>query len=289
MSALRPSTVRQFDDGIDRWRVETAPAAGRLSAFVPGGYGSYRESTQSFAARRELASTSGVLIFALDEPLSLVGADGVEIVVKAGEAFIGGAADATSISRALGPQHGLHIFLSAAGLAAACNAPLAEIANRVVPLSEFRGADATRLGAQLAAARNAQQQFELADQTLMRWFADCRSFDRTMQWAMDQFSSEAAPAVAAVARDIGCSRKHLTQRFTTMTGHSPQTYRRLARFGRFTRRLMAHPGDSLAQLAADCGYYDQPHLSRDVQALSAMTPGELRASLLPEMGGFRDE
>lgn len=287
MSALRPSTVRQFDDGVDCWSIVSAPAAKPLASLINGGYASYTENAQSFAARRELASTSGVLIFALDQPLSIVGADGVEIVLKTGEAFVGGAADATSISRALGPQHGLHIFLSAAGLAAVCNAPLTEIANRVVPLSEYRSCDT--LGARLVEARSAEEQFDLADQTLMRWFADCRSFDRTVLWAMEQFSFAEPTSVAAVAQEIGWSRKHLTHRFTTLTGHSPQTYRRLARFKRFTTHLAARPEDSLAELAAETGFYDQSHLSREVQALSAMTPGELRDSLLPGLGGFRED
>lgn len=288
MSAPRPSTVRQYDDGVDRWSIVTAPAAKALTGLV-NSYGSYTEKTQSFAARRELASTSGVLIFALDEPLSIIGADGVEIILKAGEAFIGGAADATSISRALGPQRGLHVFLSPAGLAAVCNAPLAEIANRVVPLSEFRGVAARELGARLVEARNADAHFDLADQALMRWFADVPVFDKTMHWAMEQFGAAEPAAVADIAKEIGWSRKYLSQRFTTLTGHSPQTYRRLARFARFTTRLMAMPNDSLAELAAETGYYDQSHLTRDVQALSAMTPGELRASLLPGLGGFRDD
>lgn len=288
MSARRPSTIRQFDDGVDRWSIVSAPAAPALSSFVSG-YGSYTENTQSFTARRELASTCGVLIFALDEPLLLVGADGVEIIVKAGEAFVGGAAAATSISRALGPQRGLHIFLSAAGLATVCNAPLAEIADRVVPFDTFRGRAVRELGARLVEAAGPDEHFDLADDALTQWFADSRPFDRTVHWAMAQFRRDKPMAVADVAENIGWSRKHLTQRFTTLIGHTPQTYRRLARFERFTTRLMARPDDSLAQLAAHAGYYDQPHLTRDVQALSAMTPAALRASLLPERGGFRED
>lgn len=288
MSARRPSTIRQFDDGVDRWSVVSAPPAKSLSGLV-NSYGSYTETTQSFAARRELASTSGVLIFALDEPLSIIGADGIEIIVKAGEAFVGGAAAATSISRALGPQRGLHVYLSAAGLAATCNAPLAEIADRVVPLDVFRGHAARDLGARLVEATTAGDHFDLADRALAQWFADGRPLDRTVHWAMEQLCRDKPMAVADVAENIGWSRKHLTQRFTTLIGHAPQTYRRLARFERFTARLMARPDDSLAELAVDAGYYDQPHLTRDVQALSAMTPAALRATLLPERGGFRED
>jgi AraC-like DNA-binding protein len=42
-------------------------------------------------------------------------------------------------------------------------------------------------------------------------------------------------------------------------------------------------------LALDAGYHDQAHMSRDVQAFSAMSPGELRRRLLPEQGGVRED
>jgi hypothetical protein len=37
----------------------------------------------------------------------------------------------------------------------------------------------------------------------------------------------------------------------------------------------ADPGAPLARLAADAGYADQAHLSRDCRALAAATPREL--------------
>ena len=46
--------------------------------------------------------------------------------------------------------------------------------------------------------------------------------------------------------------------------------------------------DAQPALAADAGYVDQAHLARDVRDFSDMTPGDLRARLLPAAGGVRD-
>lgn len=284
----RPVSIRRHDDGVDMWEMTAAPPAAALAGLV-GGYCSYVEDTASFGARRELASTSGVLIYALGEPLSIVGADGIEIVLKAGEAFAGGIADATSISRALGSQRGIHIHMPLHALAAVCGAPVAAIANRVVPLADMIGAQARDLGHALGTARDPDGQFDLLDAFLARRFADMAAPDRAILWAMDRLADADAPAVAAIAESIGWSRKHLSQRFSAATGFSPQSYRRLARFERFSTAIAARPDESLAMLALDAGYHDQPHMTREVRAFGAMSPGELRRRLIPNGGGVKED
>jgi hypothetical protein len=124
MASARPTQINAYDDGIDRWAmVRAAPAPG-VAGHVRS-YCSYWEETASFAARRELAGTTGVLIYALGEPLEIVGADGRTIVLKVGEGFSGGIADGTSISRGLGPQAGIQVDLPLESLAALLGAPVA--------------------------------------------------------------------------------------------------------------------------------------------------------------------
>jgi AraC-like DNA-binding protein len=93
------------------------------------------------------------------------------------------------------------------------------------------------------------------------------------------------PSSSAVANEIGWSRRHFARRFRDSTGFSPDRFRRIARFQRFVGGLTGAPGDDLAGLAVDSGYADQPHLARDVRDFTGMTPGELRARLVPERGG----
>lgn len=283
--ARRIISASEHDDGVDRWGMVAAAPADALAGRI-GHYGFYREETRSFAARRELAATSGVLIFALGEPLSIIGADGAEIVLRAGEGFVGGPAEATSISRALGAQAGMHIFMPLSSLAATIGAPVAEIANRAVALAEFgRGA---RIGERLAEAADAEARFTLLDDYFTARFAEAQESDRAVRWAMARLECEAPPPIATIAAEIGWSRKHLAQRFRAAIGLSPQSYRRLARFERLARAIEHNPGESLAMLAAGAGYADQPHMTREVQAFSAMTPAELRGRLLPA-GGVRED
>lgn len=288
MRNRRQTRIRRYDDGVDMWEMVAAPPATALGGLVSH-YTSYRERTASFSARRELASTSGVLIYALGAPLSIMGADGAEIVLREGEAFVGGIADGTLISRALGAQRGVHVHLPLHALAAVCGAPVGELANRVAPLVDLAGAPARDLGARLVEALDPHDHFDLIDDFLTRRLADVEIGDRPVLWAMEQLSRDDAPAVAAVASEIGWSRKHLAHRFGAVTGFSPQTYRRLARFERLSAAIAARPHANLAELALDAGYHDQAHMSRDVQAFSAMSPGELRRRLLPEQGGVRED
>ncbi|PWB81264.1 MAG: hypothetical protein C3F11_15670 [Methylocystaceae bacterium] len=284
----RQTRVRHYDDGVDMWEMTAAPPTAALAGLVRR-YTSYRERTASFSARRELAATCGVFIYALGEPLSIIGADGVEVVLDAGEAFVGGVADATSISRALGAQIGVQIHLTLPALSAVCGAPVAEIANRVTPLADLIGAAARDLGARLGDASDPHDRFDLLDEFLIRRFADMEAPDRSIVWAMERLSARNAPTVSEIAAEIGWSRKHLTNRFAAVTGFSSQTYRRLTRFERLSAAIADRPEESLAMLALDAGYHDQSHMTRDVQAFSDMTPGELRRRLLPRQGGVREE
>jgi AraC-like DNA-binding protein len=284
----RPIAVRRHDDGIDRWEMVEAPPALALRGRI-GRYCDYWEETGSFAARRELATTDVVMIYALDAPLEITGADGGVVTVRAGEAFVGGVSDATSLSRGLGAQAGIHVFMPLASMATVTGAPAAEIANRVAPLRDLIGEDADALGGVLCDARDAETRFALLDTFFARRFADTREPDRPVAWAMPHLASAVGPLTSSLAAEIGWSRKHFIQRFRDATGVSPDRYRRIARFERFATAIAAKPDDSLAGLATDCGFVDQAHLARDVRAFADMTPGELRSRLIPDGGGVRHE
>jgi len=281
-------SVRAFDDGVDRWKMVQAAPAPSLRGLVDS-YSDYWEQTTSFSARRELAATTGVLIYVFGEPLEVIGADGEAIMVRAGEGFAGGIADATSVTRAMGAQAGVHAFLPLASLAAITDAPLPEIANRVVPMRDLIGAAAETLGGPLCDAAGAEQRFTLLDAFLADRFARHDVMNGPINWAMGQLSRAAGPATSRLAGEIGWSRRHFISRFRAATGFSPDHFRRIARFERFTAAIIGSPNEGLAGLAADCGYFDQAHLTRDVRAFSDMTPGELRARLLPSEAGVRDD
>jgi AraC-like DNA-binding protein len=60
----------------------------------------------------------------------------------------------------------------------------------------------------------------------------------------------------------------------------PKTFQRIGRLQRFLELAAAAPGRGLAELAAEAGYADQPHLSREARALAGLTATELLAHQL---------
>ena len=79
-----------------------------------------------------------------------------------------------------------------------------------------------------------------------------------------------------VADEVGLSERQLRRRCHAAAGYGPKTLQRVLRFQRFVRMLdaAARPLD-LAAAAAQAGYADQAHLTRECGALSGLTPAAL--------------
>jgi AraC-like DNA-binding protein len=77
-----------------------------------------------------------------------------------------------------------------------------------------------------------------------------------------------------VAAEIGLSLRQLRRRCHAAVGYGPKTLQRILRFQRFVSRIDRNPAD-LAALAADTGYADQAHMTRECVSLSGLTPAAL--------------
>ncbi|WKY56275.1 helix-turn-helix domain-containing protein [Nocardia seriolae] len=78
--------------------------------------------------------------------------------------------------------------------------------------------------------------------------------------------------VEQLATDLGWSRQRLWSRFGSQLGLTPKRAARLVRFDHAVHRLVH--GHSPARVAAETGYADQSHLTRD--ATSAHSPAPHR-------------
>ena len=81
--------------------------------------------------------------------------------------------------------------------------------------------------------------------------------------------------LATLAHRAGVHRVYLARRFRAQFGVSPAAYRARLRVQRAAGALLAAAGP-LATVALDAGYYDQPHMNRQVRATTGLTPRALR-------------
>ena len=83
--------------------------------------------------------------------------------------------------------------------------------------------------------------------------------------------------IATIAARLGWSRKHLSQRFQDEIGLPPKALARMLRFNR-AFDLANHAAEpDWAGLAAECGYADQSHLTREFAEFAGATPGRFHA------------
>jgi AraC-like DNA-binding protein len=84
--------------------------------------------------------------------------------------------------------------------------------------------------------------------------------------------------VGALRDALGVSERQLLRRFQAAVGYGPKTLDRVLRFQRFVSMA---PHEDLARAAADLGYADQAHMTRECVQLSGLTPARLASTLPP--------
>lgn len=285
MGEARERVIRvdQFDDGVNAWSMARIAPPPALVGVVTA-YSDYRETTGGFAARRELPNANGVLIVNFGAPIEIVGGDGATIRLTSGEGFVGGAHLRHAVSRSTGAQAGIHVFLPMPSLRALVGVPMGELLDRVVPLDALVGPAARQLCRSLAAAESQAERIALLDAALSDRFASRAPIGGAQSHAVALLERRPDLDIAAIARGIGWSRKHLADRVRDAVGVGPRSYRRLLRFDRLIGALDPAAPD-WAGLAAETGYCDQSHLIREFREFAGMTPGDYCARVLPGGGG----
>jgi AraC-like DNA-binding protein len=70
----------------------------------------------------------------------------------------------------------------------------------------------------------------------------------------------------------GIPIRQIDRLFRAHVGVSPKTFARIVRFQSALTLLTRNPGGTLADVAARCGYYDQPHFVREFKRFAGTAP-----------------
>lgn len=83
-------------------------------------------------------------------------------------------------------------------------------------------------------------------------------------------------SVERLAAELGLGERQLRRRFDAAVGYGPKTLQRVLRFRRFVRLLDRSQAElDLAALAAETGYADQAHMTRESARLGGLSPAVL--------------
>lgn len=242
------------------------------------GYAGFWERSAGPLRRRELPTSEVVLILDLGRGWRVFDpADPTGPGVPHGS-FAAGLDDRAGDVEHPGEARCVQVNLTPIGARALLGVPMHELAGRVVALEELVGAEGPLLVERLEGARNWTQRFALLDRVLARRAERGPAPRPDVVWAWRRLErTDGALSVSELARELSCSRRHLTARFREEIGMPPKRFARLLRFRRAIALLEGAGDPTLAEVAAGCGYFDQAHFNRDFRAFAGLTPTQLLA------------
>ena len=151
--------------------------------------------------------------------------------------------------------------------------PLAELRDQRVDLNQVLGGSAQRLPGDLSPGMALGRLIDMTARLVAEGPPDplVRQAARLLTTSRDR--------TAELARDLGVSERQLRRRCLDAVGYGPKTLHRILRFRRFIARIDAAGGRAdLSRVAAEAGYADQAHLTRESVRLGGLPPAALARS-----------
>ncbi len=191
-----------------------------------------------------------------------------------GNAIVGGARAGYYAREVGGAVRSVGAMLLPGAAFALFGARADELAHRHTPLDDVWGAEAGRIREGLAAMRGHNARLDFFEAMLGARLPAVRGLHPAVAQALDDL--RAARPVHDAVRRTGFSHRALVALFSAAVGLTPKRYVRVRRFRRALGRA-ARSHESWAGIAADLGYSDQAHFTREFREFTGVTPSHYRA------------
>jgi methylphosphotriester-DNA--protein-cysteine methyltransferase len=154
--------------------------------------------------------------------------------------------------------------------------PISHIAGQRISFDELWGRDGRSLAGYVNQAHNAID----AARRLAAGLAQREAALRPAHADVDAMSAllerhSSVGDVPAQLSSLGFSARTLHRHCTEAFGYGPKTLERILRFQRFVNLARGSERRALAQWAAEAGYSDQAHLSREARRISGLSAGAI--------------
>lgn len=162
---------------------------------------------------------------------------------------------------------------------------LGDYANRIVALSDALGDGVLDLRERLLNTQDLAMRFTCLESWLLARLRPAVAVHPAVRWALRRIiSTRGLVSVESLSGETGYTRKHLNALFQRQVGLGPKALAQVHRFRHAIDTLAQRDQVPWAELAADCGYYDQSHLLRDFKAHSGYAPSDLLRRARPDAG-----
>jgi AraC-like DNA-binding protein len=162
------------------------------------------------------------------------------------------------------------------GAAGFLGVPPGELADAHVALDELWERQAIALRERLCAASSPRDRFRILEHALSVRLARGRAPRSAVKQALIELDRPGID-VGRVSRELRLSRRRFIEIFTEDVGMTPKRYARVRRFQRALAMATARSSPHWAELALECGCFDQAHLCREWAELTGVSPSQFVA------------
>lgn len=234
------------------------------------------------APAREHVMPTGLmhLVFRLDGPAVRIFKNAADDTgSQLGHALVGGARAGFYAKDVTAPAQAIGMQLLPGAAQALLGLPADELTGRHVRLEDVWGSSAGLMREQLLAAPTPQKKLHTFETLLLQRLAGTSppAAHPAVTRALRQL--DAGMGVEEAVACSGYSHRQFIRLFSQAVGLAPKLYGRVQRFQKALRLMLLAPCGrplSLATVAMEAGYSDQPHFNREFREFSGMTPEQYR-------------
>jgi AraC-like DNA-binding protein len=151
--------------------------------------------------------------------------------------------------------------------------PADELADTHIDLETLWGSAAIRLREQLCETPSVADRFYLLEEALISHLFRPMEHHYAVSTALEALGQRIDVTVRDISKEVGLSQRRFIEIFKAEVGMTPKLFSRVQRFQR--ARATIHQQEETtdwADIAMECGYFDQSHLIRDFREFSGISP-----------------
>lgn len=162
--------------------------------------------------------------------------------------------------------------------------PSSETEGITVDLEELWRGRAGEMRERLLAAPNVDSMFRILERRLMAQLVRPLQLHPAVGYGIGQLQlAGSAGRVGTVIERTGLSSRRFIELFHAEVGLTPKVFSRVRRFQQVLQTIRQREEMNWADIALECGYYDQAHFIHDFRSFSGLTPTEYMARATPHI------
>lgn len=152
--------------------------------------------------------------------------------------------------------------------------PMNKVGDHLISLSDIIGIEASELEEKIAESSTLNEKVRVVEEFLTKKLIQKKIYDyKRLRESIKRINNNFGNASLKELSEATClSPKQFERKFHEFVGLKPKQFMKTIRFQGALYRKQLYPKINLTQLAYDCGYYDQAHLTNDFKSFTGIAP-----------------